>query len=54
MTDKLQNQKEFLRLSANSKIITTSKSGHEIFLTEPELVLQAIREVMLLFKQRQN
>jgi pimeloyl-ACP methyl ester carboxylesterase len=40
-------QKEAMtRLSTNSKYIATAKSGHEIHLTEPDLVVQAIREVV--------
>ena len=45
MTDKIRNQKRFLNLSSNSKLITTSISGHEIFLTEPNLVVDAIKQV---------
>lgn len=52
MTGKLRNQKEFLKLSTNSKLITTSKSGHMIFITEPELALQAIREVMVAVRKK--
>jgi hypothetical protein len=33
-------------LSSNSKHIVTTKSGHEIHLSEPELVIVAIKEVI--------
>lgn len=46
MTEKLNNQKRFLNLSTNSKLITTEISGHEIHLQEPELVINAIKQVM--------
>lgn len=46
MNDKLQNQKNFLSLSTNSKLITTANSGHEIFLTEPDLVVEAIKQII--------
>ncbi|QHS54339.1 alpha/beta hydrolase [Mucilaginibacter sp. 14171R-50] len=46
MNDKTGNQKAFMRLSANSKIISTANSGHEIFLTEPDLVVNAIEQVI--------
>jgi len=46
MNDKIGNQHAFLRLSTNSKIIRTANSGHEIFLTEPDLVVSAIKQVI--------
>jgi len=46
MKDKIANQKRYLNLSTNSKLISTSKSGHEIHITEPELVVDAIRQVI--------
>jgi hypothetical protein len=47
MNDKISNQQAFLRLSTNSKIIGTANSGHEIFLTEPGLVVSAIKQVIV-------
>lgn len=46
MNDKIRNQQRFLTSSTNSKFITTAKSGHEIHVTEPELVIDAIKRVM--------
>jgi pimeloyl-ACP methyl ester carboxylesterase len=48
--DKIQNQKAFLNISANSKAIETINSGHEIFLTEPNLIITAIVEVIASIK----
>lgn len=46
MIDKIRNQNRYLRLSTNSNLIVTTNSGHEIFLTEPGLVVDAIRQVI--------
>ncbi len=46
MNDKIRNQQHFVTFSTNSKFITTEKSGHEIHVTEPELVIDAIERVM--------
>ncbi|MEX6690338.1 alpha/beta hydrolase [Danxiaibacter flavus] len=46
MNDKIRNQQRFLASSTNSKFITTGKSGHEIHVTEPELVIDAIKRVI--------
>lgn len=50
--DKIQNQNKFLTLSSNSKLITTSNSGHEIFLTEPLLVVTAIQQIIYATKTK--
>ncbi len=52
MNDKIRNQMNFLKLSSNTKIISTSKSGHEIFLTEPNLVVNAIKQVIISAKTK--
>lgn len=54
LADKLQNQQRFLHLSSNSKLITTSKSGHEIQLSEPELVVNAIKEIITVLASHSN
>jgi len=46
MADKIQNQSRYLDISSNSKIITTAISGHEIHLTEPNLIVQSIRQII--------
>jgi pimeloyl-ACP methyl ester carboxylesterase len=46
ITDKIKNHSKMLGLSTNSKKIVTDKSGHEIHLTEPELVVSAIKEII--------
>jgi pimeloyl-ACP methyl ester carboxylesterase len=46
MNEKLNNQKRFLSISSNSKLVTTQNSGHEIHLKEPALVVDAIRLVL--------
>jgi pimeloyl-ACP methyl ester carboxylesterase len=50
LTDKIQNQKAFLNVSSNSKTVETSNSGHEIFLTEPNLIINAITEIITSIK----
>ena len=52
MNDKIRNQQAFLKLSVNSKIIRTANSGHEIFLTEPDLVVNSIKQVILSAKTK--
>ena len=47
MNDKIHNQYAFLSISTNNKIISTANSGHEIFLTEPALVVNAIKQVII-------
>jgi len=44
--EKLEQKEKMANLSANSKHIITTKSSHEIHLDEPELVINAIREVI--------
>ena len=44
--EKLEQKEKMANLSTNSKHIITTKSGHEIHLEEPELVINAIKEVI--------
>jgi pimeloyl-ACP methyl ester carboxylesterase len=44
--EKLEQKEKMSNLSTNSKHIITTKSGHEIHLEEPELVINAIKEVI--------
>ena len=44
--DRITNQKQLLELSHNSKQIIAKKSGHHIQLEDPELVIDAIRQVI--------
>ena len=44
--EKLEQKEKMANLSTNSKHIITTKSGHEIHLEEPELVINAIKEVV--------
>lgn len=46
MADKIRNQKRFLNFSSDSKLIITENSGHEIHLTEPDLVVDAVLQVL--------
>ena len=45
--EKLEQKEKMSNLSANSKHLITTKSGHEIHLEEPELVINAIKEVIM-------
>jgi len=45
--EKLEQKEKMSNLSTNSKHIITTKSGHEIHLEEPELVINAIIEVII-------
>lgn len=47
---KLKDQRKLTRLSSNSKHTITSKSGHEIHLEEPELVINAIKQTLQAIK----
>lgn len=51
--EKKDHQADLLNLSRNSKQIIAKKSGHEIHLDEPDLVVAAIREVVDAVKERQ-
>jgi pimeloyl-ACP methyl ester carboxylesterase len=51
--EKKEHQADLLNLSRNSKQIIAKKSGHEIHLDEPDLVVAAIREVVDAVKERQ-
>ena len=44
--EKLVQREKMANLSTNSKHIITTKSGHEIHLEEPELVINAVKEVI--------
>jgi hypothetical protein len=52
MNDKIRNQHGFLSISTNSKIISTANSGHEIFLTEPGLVVNEIKRGNYFYKNK--
>jgi pimeloyl-ACP methyl ester carboxylesterase len=41
-----RNQAELVRLSRSARQVVAQRSGHEILLDEPELVVQAIRDVI--------
>jgi pimeloyl-ACP methyl ester carboxylesterase len=41
-----ENTQSFLLLSRNSQLVVAEKSGHEIHLDQPELVVNAIRGVV--------
>jgi len=43
---KLRDQEKMAALSSNSKHIVTTKSPHEVHLTEPELVIDVIKKVV--------
>ena len=45
--EKLEQKEKMSNLSSNSKHVITTKSGHEIHLEEPELVINAIIEVII-------
>lgn len=45
--EKLQQKEKMSTLSTNSKHLITTRSGHEIHLMEPELVINAIKEVII-------
>jgi len=44
--EKLEQKERMANLSSNSKHIITTRSGHEIHLDEPELVIDAIKQVI--------
>jgi pimeloyl-ACP methyl ester carboxylesterase len=44
--EKLEQKERMANLSTNGKHIITTRSGHEIHLEEPKLVINAIREVI--------
>ncbi len=44
--EKLMQKEKMANLSSNNKHIITTKNGHEIHLEEPELVINAITEVI--------
>jgi hypothetical protein len=46
ISQKLNDQEKMAVLSSNSKHVVTTKSGHEIHLSEPKLVINAIKEVI--------
>ena len=54
INQKLNDQKKMAALSCNSKHIVTTKSGHEIHLSEPELVINAIKEVVRSVRTGEN
>ncbi len=44
--EKLEQKEKMANLSSNSKHLITTRSGHEIHLDEPELVIDAIKQVI--------
>ena len=44
-TPRIEHNQDLLRLSRNSKAIVADKSGHDIHLDQPELVIESIRTV---------
>jgi pimeloyl-ACP methyl ester carboxylesterase len=52
--EKLVQKEKMSKLSTNSKHIITTKSGHEIHLEEPELVINAIKEVINAVKKGES
>jgi pimeloyl-ACP methyl ester carboxylesterase len=44
--EKLEQKEKMANVSTNSKHIITTKSGHEIHIDEPELVINAIKDVI--------
>jgi pimeloyl-ACP methyl ester carboxylesterase len=52
--DRLRLQADLVRLSRNSKQVMASRSGHEIHLFEPDVVVAAIREVVEAARHKQR
>jgi pimeloyl-ACP methyl ester carboxylesterase len=52
--EKRQQKLEFTKLSRNSKLIIAENSGHHIQLDEPQVVIDAIREVVDAVKHHTN
>jgi pimeloyl-ACP methyl ester carboxylesterase len=50
--EKIQQKKDLVRLSRNSKWIIVSRSGHHIALDEPDAVIETIREVVVAARDR--
>jgi pimeloyl-ACP methyl ester carboxylesterase len=50
--EKRQQKQELTNLSHNSKVIVAEKSGHHIQLDEPQVVVGAIREVVVAVKRK--
>lgn len=46
INEKAKQHDKMTALSSNSKQVVTTKSPHEIHLVEPELVINAIKEVI--------
>jgi pimeloyl-ACP methyl ester carboxylesterase len=44
--EKVENTRSLLLLSRNSQFVVAEKSGHEIHLDQPDLVVKAIRAVV--------
>jgi pimeloyl-ACP methyl ester carboxylesterase len=50
--ERIENTQSLLLLSRNSQLVVAEKSGHEIHLDQPELVINAIRAVVEAVKNR--
>ncbi|UQZ34087.1 alpha/beta hydrolase [Paenibacillus sp. PK3_47] len=48
------HQQDFLQLSSQSRLITASRSGHFPQLSEPEIVIQAVKECLAMVRHHQN
>ena len=44
--ERIENTQSLLLLSRNSQLVVAERSGHEIHLDQPELVVSAIRAVI--------
>lgn len=42
-----QSQKDLLKLSTNAKQIVAEKSSHDIHLDQPELIIQAVKDILI-------
>jgi pimeloyl-ACP methyl ester carboxylesterase len=52
--DRLRDQEEVASLSSRSRHVVAEKSGHWIPLEEPELVVEAVREVVFSVRESQR
>lgn len=43
--ERIEHNADLLRLSRNSKVVIADKSGHDVHIDQPEVVVQAIRDV---------
>jgi hypothetical protein len=52
--DRLREQEEVARLSSRGRQVVARTSGHWIPLDEPELVVEAVREVVFAVREAQR